>query len=90
MKVQFFQMKGWQLVLEMAVPVVARTCAKNSWAWTWAAKERRLLSFHAGRMSLNKPGVVRWVYQATPKPSPLVTQADWVAARLWLTMECSW
>jgi hypothetical protein len=41
-------------------------------------------------MSLNKPGVVRWVYQATPKPSPLVTQADWVAARLWLTMECSW
>ena len=43
----------------------------------------------AGSTSLNTPGVVRWVYQATPNPSPFVTQTDWVAAKLWLTMECS-
>ena len=34
------------------------------------------------RVGQYSPGVVRLVYHATPNPSPLVTQADCVAAKL--------
>jgi len=42
-------------------------------------KGAKLLSFQAGNTSLKRPAVVLWVYQATPKPSPLVVQTDSLA-----------
>lgn len=74
MKVQFCHVNGWQLLRLMAVPVVARTWAKNSLVCMCAARERRLASFHAGNTSLNKPGAVRLVYIRPAKGASEATE----------------
>ena len=87
MKLQFPNVKGWQLARVTLVPVEARTWAKKSWDSICLESERRFSSCHAGRMSLNSPGSDRDPYQATPNPSALVATTDSRAEKLWCTSE---
>ena len=89
MKAHSWTLNGWQLLRETLVPLEARTWAKNKRDSIWWAKESKLLSFQAGKMSLKTPGVFRCPYQATPKPSPLVVHWDSLAERLCLIKEFS-
>jgi hypothetical protein len=74
--------KGWQLARVVAVPVEARTWAKNRPDLIWWASESRFSSLHAGRTSRNTPGTLRSPYQPSPKPSPFTA---FLASRLlWL------
>jgi hypothetical protein len=64
--------KGWQFARVEAVPVEARTWAKNRGERTWAESDFRFSSTRPGRMSRNRPGSGRSPYQPRPNPSPFV------------------
>ena len=64
---------GWQLARLVAVPVAARTWAKNARLRTVAARECRFSSDQAGRSSRYNPGAGRSPYQPMPNPSPLIS-----------------
>ena len=80
-------LNGWQFARVVAVPVDARTCAKNRRDRTCAASDRRFSSDQAGRTSRYSPGSGRSPYHPSPNPSPLVSVLPSLACRDWCTSE---